>query len=105
MFVRRGARLIQADAIAAELMQPDQTVFDEVVRVFGRGILTRDGTIYRRRLAALAFGEPGQPGSARVKELNAIVHPAVVKRENEWMEEVGRSDPHAIAIVEAALIL
>jgi dephospho-CoA kinase len=29
----------------------------------------------------------------------------VVKREDKWMEEIGRRDPHAIAIVEAALIL
>ena len=54
-------------------------------------------------LASFAFGESG--GAARVKELNAIVHPAVIQREDDWMEEVGRSDPHAIAIVEAALIL
>jgi len=37
--------------------------------------------------------------------LNRIVHPAVIRREDEWMEGVGRRDPHAIAIVEAALIL
>jgi dephospho-CoA kinase len=73
------------------------------VRHFGREILNPNGTINRARLASLAFGESG--GAARVKELNAIVHPAVIKREDEWMEEVGRSDPAGIAIVEAALIL
>ena len=40
-----------------------------------------------------------------MKELNAIVHPAVIAQENEWMEEIGARDPKAIAIVEAALIL
>ncbi len=40
----------------------------------------------------------------RVHELNSIVHPAVVKRQEDWMDEVGRRDPHAVAIVEAALI-
>jgi dephospho-CoA kinase len=103
MFVKLGARLIRADDIAHELMQPGQAVYDEVVRHFGREILNPDGTINRPRLASLAFGTPGGP--ARVRELNAIVHPAVIEQEDEWMDEVGRNDPRAIAIVEAALIL
>jgi dephospho-CoA kinase len=103
MFVKLGARLIRADDIAHELIEPGQAVYDEVVRHFGREILNGDGTINRPRLASLAFGE--SEGAARVKELNAIVHPAVIEREDEWMEEVGRSDPAGIAIVEAALIL
>jgi dephospho-CoA kinase len=37
--------------------------------------------------------------------LNRIVHPAVLRRQDEWMEEVGRQDPNAVAMVEAALIL
>jgi dephospho-CoA kinase len=37
--------------------------------------------------------------------LNQIVHPAVIRRHEDWMAEVGRRDPRAIAIVEAALIL
>ena len=40
-----------------------------------------------------------------LNDLNAIVHPAVIAHENEWMEEIGQRDPNAIAIVEAALIL
>ena len=40
-----------------------------------------------------------------MEELNRIVHPAVIRRQDEWMEEVGRGDPRAVAIVEAALIL
>jgi dephospho-CoA kinase len=103
MFVRLGARLIRADDVAHELMQPGQPVYEEVVRHFGRGILNPDGSINRPRLAALAFGSADS--AARVKELNTIVHPAVVKREDDWMDELGHRDPAAIAIVEAALIL
>ena len=60
--------------------------------------------INRPRLAEAAFGEPGG-APPRVKELNEIVHPAVIAYENEWMEDIGERDPNAIAIVEAALIL
>jgi dephospho-CoA kinase len=104
MLVARGARLIQADHIAHELMQPGQAVYDEVVRHFGRSILNPDGTVNRPKLAEAAF-TPDSNGATRVAELNAIVHPAVIRREDEWMEAEDRRDPHVIAIVEAALIL
>lgn len=103
MFVALGANLIQADRIAHELMQPGQSVYDQVVHRFGRGILNSDGSVNRARLAEAAFGQRGE--SPNIKELNRIVHPAVICREDEWMREVGQRNPHAIAIVEAALIL
>ena len=104
MLVKLGAHLIQADAVAHWLMDPGRPVYQEVVRRFGRDILNPDGSINRPRLAEAAFGAPGG-APPRVKELNEIVHPAVIAHENEWMEDIGRRDPNAIAIVEAALIL
>jgi dephospho-CoA kinase len=104
MFVKLGAQLIQADAVAHALMQPGRAVYEQVVHRFGREILNADGSVNRSRLAAAAFGIPGE-APPRIKELNEIVHPAVIAHENEWMEEIGRRDPNAIAIVEAALIL
>ncbi|HXZ42295.1 MAG TPA: dephospho-CoA kinase, partial [Terriglobales bacterium] len=103
MFVALGAHLIQADTVAHQLMQPGEAVYEEVVRRFGAGILNPDRTVNRARLAEAAFGGPGQ--ASRIAELNQIVHPAVIQRENRWMEKVRQQDPHAIAIVEAALIL
>jgi dephospho-CoA kinase len=105
MFVTLGAHLIQADAIAHQLMQPGEAVYQEVVRHFGSEILNPDGTVNRARLAEAAFGTPSDNNSSRIEELNQIVHPAVIRRQDEWMNEVGRNDPQAIAIVEAALIL
>ena len=105
MFVALGAQLIQADAIAHQLMQPGEAVYREVVRHFGEGILNPDGSVNRARLAEAAFGAPGGDKPSRVQELNRIVHPAVIHRQEEWMAEVGRRDPRAIAAVEAALIL
>lgn len=111
MFVSLGAHLVQADRIAHDLMLPGRPVYNEVVRHFGREILNRDLSINRAKLAELAFGAPQSAGSSgtdhvkRVQELNRIVHPAVIRAQEEWMEETGRQDPHAIAIVEAALIV
>jgi dephospho-CoA kinase len=105
MFTTLGAHLIQADAIAHKLMQPGEGVYREVVRHFGEGILNADGSVNRARLAEAAFGAPGGNQPSRIQELNKIVHPAVIRRQEEWMEEIGREDSRAIAMVEAALIL
>jgi len=105
MFVALGARLVQADQVSHELMQPGQPVYEEVVRHFGTAILNPDGSMNRPRLAEAAFGKAGSGEPSRVGELNRIVHPAVIRRQDEWMAEMGRQDPQAIAIVEAALIV
>ncbi len=120
ILVTLGAHLVQADRIAHQLMRPGESVYNEVVRHFGRAILNPDGSVNRAKLAELAFGsentlpqvKPSADSSAvsspippRIGELNRIVHPAVIRSQEQWMEETGRQDPHAIAIVEAALIL
>src|SRR5438309_8885438 len=105
MFVALGAHLVQADRLAHELMLPGEPVYNEVVRHFGREILNPDGSINRGKLAELAFGEPVSARTSRIEELNRIVHPEVVRRQDEWMEQMGRQDPNVVAIVEAALIL
>jgi dephospho-CoA kinase len=119
MLVALGAHLVQADRIAHQLMLPGESVYNEVVRHFGRAILNRDGSVNRAKLAEVAFGSENpatqvnpsatpsvsSPIPSRIEELNRIVHPAVLRSQEQWMEETGRQDPHAIAIVEAALIL
>ena len=96
--VKRGAHFLQADGLAHQLYAPRTDTYDKVVRSLGREILNEDGAINRSKLANLVF-----PG--RIDELNAIVHPEVVKRQNGWMSEVEQSDPHGIAVVEAALLI
>ncbi len=108
MFVALGAHLVQADRLAHELMDPGEPVYNQVVRHFGREILNPDGSINRPKLAELAFGAPDLPEDqrgSRVAELNRIVHPAVIRSQEEWMQAVGAQDRNAVAIVEAALIL
>ena len=107
MLVALGAHLVQADRIAHQLMLPGQPVYNEVVRHFGGGILNPDLSVNRSKLAEAAFGSAAAPSavSSRIQELNRIVHPAVLRSQEEWMEEAGRQDPHAVAIVEAALII
>ncbi len=98
MMVKRGAHFLQADGLAHQLYAPGAVIYDEVVRRFGRDILNEDGTINRARLANVVFPD-------RIDELNAVVHPEVVKCQNKWLAEVEGQDPHGIAVVEAALLI
>ena len=105
MFAKLGVAVIQADEIAHELMQPGRPVYAEVVRHFGTEILNADGSINRPKLAEAAFSPGSASAPSRAEELNRIVHPAVIQRQDEWVDEIGRCSPDAVAMVEAALIL
>ena len=107
MFVALGAHLVQADRIAHSLMQPGEPVYNEVVKHFGREILNADGSVNRAKLAEAAFGsaKAGRERQSRVEELNRIVHPVVIRSQEEWMHAISLRDPKGVAIVEAALIL
>jgi dephospho-CoA kinase len=93
-----GAEVVEADELGRALMEPGQSVFAEIVRVFGPEVVGPDGRLNRARLAKMAFKD------GRLQELNAIVHPAVIAAEERWMEQVFTRNPAAVAVVESALI-
>jgi dephospho-CoA kinase len=93
-----GAAVIESDELGRALMEPGQPAFDEIVRVFGPDVVGADARLNRARLAELAFN------GDRVKRLNAIIHPAVIDAQHEWMQQVFRRDPAAVAVVVSALI-
>lgn len=99
MFAELGAHIIDADTVAHELYRPGHEVLQELVKHFGPEILKADGELDRAKLATLVFD------GGRVEELNKIVHPAVIRQQDQWMRSLEEKDRYAIAIVEAALIL
>jgi dephospho-CoA kinase len=99
-FASLGCRLIKADEIGREVMQPGGEAFEPVVREFGPGILAPDGSIDRRRLASLVFDFPD-----RLAALNRLVHPPVIRRQDQQLNEIAARDPGAIVVVEAAVMI
>ena len=93
-----GAHVIEADELGRALMEPGQAAYQQIVRQFGPEVVCPDGRLDRPRLAKMAF-EGG-----RLDELNAIVHPAVIAAQQQWMNELFAGDPAAVAVVESALI-
>lgn len=98
--VSLGCHLIQADELGHQVLLPGGAAYDAVVREFGGGILESNGEIDRRRLAAEVFGEP-----ERLERLSRLVHPPVIEMEERQAAEIAAKDPHAIVIVEAAILI
>jgi dephospho-CoA kinase len=72
MLAGRGAVVIDADEIAREVVEPGAPAYQALVEHFGPGIVSAQGTIDRKALAALAFGE-----ADALQALNAITHPVI----------------------------
>jgi dephospho-CoA kinase len=68
----KGAVIVDADAIVREAQAAGTPVFEAIVERFGPGVVGPDGELDRPALAAVVFGDP-----EALKELNALVHPAV----------------------------
>lgn len=97
---RLGCRVLRADDLGHAVLQQGGEAYDAVVEAFGPGILLPDGKIERRRLAGIVFHD-----EAKLKLLNSLVHPAVLSREEAWMQQVEDADPSALAVVEAAILV
>ena len=102
-FAELGAVVFSADEIGRAMMQPGEPVYAAIVAHFGEMAVAADGSLDRGALARIAFGNGGKD-AGRLEELNAIVHPAVIARQAELMDEVAARDANAVAIVESALI-
>ncbi|HTV15878.1 MAG TPA: dephospho-CoA kinase [Acidobacteriaceae bacterium] len=94
----RGFSVLEADAIARELMQPGQPVHRAIAEHFGSGVVRPDGTLDRARLADLAFRQ------GRLAELNRIVHPPTIAEQERRTREIFAAHPAAVVVIESALI-
>lgn len=83
MFADLGAIVIDADAIAKEVLEPGQLGHESIVNKFGDEILDSSGNIDRSMLAAKVF-----ENSAELKVLEDIVHPAVASKVLEIRESL-----------------
>lgn len=95
-----GCHVLDADSLAKQLYEPGGPAYDEIIREFGREIADSAGRVDRARLAQIVFAD-----AARLAKLNAILHPLVIARQNDWLDSIEKQDPHAIGVVEAALLI
>lgn len=86
---RLGCPVIDADALAREVVAPGEPALAAIVRSFGPEMLLPDGQLDRKRLGAVVFTDP-----ARRRQLEAITHPAIaLRRQALWRELSARGVP------------
>jgi dephospho-CoA kinase len=95
-----GFRVMDADALGHEVMEPGKRAFREIVTEFGAGVVGADGRIDRRELGALVFRD-----REKLERLNTIVHPRVEEEMVRLFLEWEKSGVRDAAFVEAALLV
>jgi len=75
MFKALGCVILDADLLAREVVAPGEPALAQIVEEFGRDVLLPDGSLDRKKLGAVVFGD-----AARRKRLEEITHPAIRDR-------------------------
>ena len=97
---RLGCHVIHADALGHEVLARNGEAYQPVIDLFGPAILDANSGISRPKLAELVFND-----AEKLSALNAVVHPAVRRREDRIISDIEAYEPDAIAIVEAAILI
>ena len=97
-FVRRGARLLDADRIARDVVALGTPGLAAVLQRFGQEMRLPDGNLDRARLGALIFAD-----AAARADLNALLHPRIRDRIAADLQ-AARAQGVALCVVDAALL-
>ena len=100
MFAHLGARIIDADMLAREVVAPGQRGHAEIVQEFGGEVLQPDGHLDRKRLGAIVFADP-----AKRKRLEEITHPAIRQRQQHLLSVYEEEAFAGVVLWDAALLI
>lgn len=95
---RRGAVIVDADAIARQVQQPGEPLLARMAERFGADVIKPDGSLDRAAVAAIAFTD-----EQALKDLNAIVHPAIGAEMNRQV--LAQRDSHSVVVMDVALLI
>lgn len=99
MLVELGARLVDADAVAREIVRPGEPALEAIASLFGQAVIQPDGTLDRAALGNIVFKDPDS-----LAKLEAITHPAVRKRMWEQIHTYAEDDPDGLIIGDVPLL-
>jgi dephospho-CoA kinase len=100
VFAELGCHVLDADQTAREVVQPGAPGLQAVAETFGADVLTPDGTLDRARMASIVFAD-----EAKRQQLNHVLHPFIIARQDEIMRGWEAEDPNGIGIIDAALMI
>ncbi|MEK3766983.1 dephospho-CoA kinase [Paenibacillus sp. FSL R7-0048] len=99
LLVNKGARLVDADVIAREVMLPGHEVLAAAAKQFGKEILFTDGTLNRAKLGEIVFQDP-----VALQTLNNLTHPAIRQEIKDRMYSMEQEEPKRLIIVDIPLL-
>ena len=91
---RWGAEVLDADHVAHALIAPGGGCVEAVVQAFGERVRAAEGGVDRRVLGSIVFAD-----AAAREKLNALLHPAVIRRMQGWAEDIRREGRIGVAVV------
>ncbi len=100
MMANPSVRVVDADALAREVVEPGTPAHRQIVVEFGRDVLQADGRLDRGRLGEIVFPDP-----VKRKRLEQITHPAIRARFEAIMADLERAGWDGILIWDAALLV
>jgi len=99
MFAELGARLVDADLLARQVVEPDKPAWAQIVDHFGPAVLNPDRTLNREKLAEIIFHDPGER-----QVLNNITHPRIGAEMLDQIQRFQREGAEVV-LIDAALLL
>ena len=95
-----GAKIIDADVLARELVLPHSPAWQEIVNHFGAEILTQDGFLQRKKLGEIIFQSPTER-----KVLNKILHPKIKDKTIELIKLFRQKKDFPLLVIDAPLLI
>ena len=93
---KKGAKVILADNLGHEVMEPGTECYEQIVALLGSSILDETGQIKREKMAQIIYGD-----DEKRRQVNEIVHPSVKK---EIKERIRMWQAEPLVVVETALM-
>lgn len=95
-----GAHVVDADAVAREVVEPGSGALAAIAQEFGDGVLATDGALDRAAVAAIVFSDP-----ERLRALEAITHPAIRARIAELLAAHERARDGRVVVLDHPLLV
>ena len=99
LFNECGAVVIDADALARQVVQPGKPAWRDIVRLYGKQVLEADRTLNRPALAHIVFRDP-----RKLRTLSRIIHPRVAREQSRLTRDLARKDPNVIIVYDVPLL-
>ena len=95
-----GAVHIDADMLARAVVEPSKPAWKDIVKAFGKKVILPDKTLNRHALAKIVFSS-----KAKLKKLNAIVHPRVAREQARLTREIAAKEADAVILYDAPVLI